>query len=133
MTAEIPSVEKRSADNVRACDPLGVSAVRDIEANVRPVQGNLSERFRLVSQKEVLARQHRADRHESVGLMIGQRAEQHRVDDAEDRAVGANAKRQRQDSNGREGWIPFQGDQAVAHVPRQIFDPGQPPLVVQCL
>src|SRR5262245_15860545 len=41
----------------------------------------------------------RKDRHEPVGVLIGQRPEEHGMDDAEHRRVGANAQRQRERDN----------------------------------
>ena len=59
----------------------------------------------MVPRNRVLACQHVAGRDEPVGLMVGQWPQQHRVDDAEDRGVGADTERQRQHRDRREGGI----------------------------
>ena len=63
--------------------------------------------------------------------MVGQGLQQHRVDHAEDRGVGADAERQRQHRHGREGGIARQREQRVAQIARQVLEPGPPGLVVQ--
>ena len=58
--------------------------------------------------------------HERVGLRVGERTQQHAVDDAEDRAAGADAERQRQDGDDREARSPRQLAQRVAGVAQYV-------------
>ena len=54
--------------------------------------------------------------HQSAGLLERKRAEQQRIDHAEDGAVGADAERERDDGDQREAGILQQRAQAVAQV-----------------
>src|ERR1700751_5471533 len=56
------------------------------------------------------------ERHQPIGIRIGQRVEQHRVHDGEDGGVGADAKRQRENRNRGEAWRPAQLAQSVAKI-----------------
>ena len=51
-----------------------------------------------------------------VAALVGQRLEEHAVDDAEDRGVGADAERHRQDDDEREAWRLEERACPVAHV-----------------
>ena len=62
------------------------------------------------------------DAHEAVGIRIGKRPQQHAVDDAEDRAIGADAERQRQHHHYCEAGILAQHAPRVAQVAPEIFD-----------
>ena len=59
----------------------------------------------------------RAERDELVGPVVRQRPQQHRVDHAEDRGVGADAERQRQHGDEREGGAPRQSADRESKVP----------------
>src|SRR4029079_12423133 len=54
--------------------------------------------------------------HQLLGTAKRQRREDHGVDDREQRAVGADAERQRQDGHGRKGAVTPRGAQRVAKV-----------------
>ena len=56
------------------------------------------------------------DRHELVGLLDWKRAETERVDELENRRVGAGAERQGQDRHERECRVPSKDPHAVAEV-----------------
>ena len=56
------------------------------------------------------------DRDQPVGVAVRQGAEQHAVDDAEDRAVGADAQRERERRDEREARRLAQGAEGVAQV-----------------
>ena len=66
---------------------------------------------------------------ERLGLHERGVAEEHRVDDAEDRCVGADADRERQHGHRREARMAAQRAQAVADVAREILDWGGTELV----
>ena len=65
------------------------------------------------------------DLHEAIGVVIRQRPQQHRADDAEDRRVGANPQRQRENRDRRESGSPPQGPEPVDHIEPQVVDPGE--------
>ena len=56
------------------------------------------------------------DRHQALRPLDRERREEERIDDAEDRGVGADAERQRQDRDGGEAWRPQQRAHRVAKV-----------------
>ena len=58
--------------------------------------------------------------HELVGMRIGERTEEHAVDDAEDGAAGADAERQRQDGHDREARGPGELTDGVARVAHEV-------------
>src|SRR6185369_16526419 len=62
------------------------------------------------------------EQHEAVRLLDRQPSEQHRVDDAEQRRVGADAERERDDGDGGEARRLAHHAQAVAHVLRELLD-----------
>jgi hypothetical protein len=71
--------------------------------------------------------------HELLWRAHGQRAQDERVDHAEDRRVGADADRQRQDHDDREGTVSRETAQRMPRVTAEIREPGQPPLIPQRL
>jgi len=73
------------------------------------------------------------DEHQPVGVGVGQRAEQHRADDAEDGDGRPDAERQREDGGGRESGIPPQAADRVAHVVQDRLDGGADPRVAHPL
>jgi hypothetical protein len=62
------------------------------------------------------------DHHQAVGLGEGQWAQQDPVEHAEDRGIGANAERQRQQRRQRERRIARQRASRVARVPDQVIE-----------
>ena len=62
------------------------------------------------------------DQHEIVGAREGQRPQQHGVDDAEDRGVGADADRNRQDREQKKARRPPEGARGVAEILQQPVD-----------
>ena len=66
---------------------------------------------------------------ERVAVRVGQRLEQHAVDDAEDRRVGADAERHRHDDDEGEAGVAAKGADPVAHVLRDRFDDARQPRV----
>ena len=66
---------------------------------------------------------------EPVAVAVGQRLEQHAADDAEDRRVGADAERQREDDDGGEAGAVSQRAQRVPEIGRDALEPGQSALV----
>ena len=73
------------------------------------------------------------DRHQSVGLGVGQRPEQHRVDEAEDRRVRADSDPQREDDDQAEARVPPEAPQGVLHVADDRLEHGKPRLVPERL
>ena len=59
--------------------------------------------------------------HDRLGVRIRQRPEQHPVDDAEHRRVGADAERQRRQHRQGEGALPGERARRVADVPKNSF------------
>ena len=68
-----------------------------------------------------------ADHDEPIGIRVRQRAQQHGVEDAEDRGVRADAERQRHERDRREAGRAPQQPRGVAHVARQIDDQATAP------
>ena len=68
------------------------------------------------------------DAHEAVGLRKRQRLEQHAVHDAEDRRVGADAERERDDRGEREGRRRAELSRGVADVVPEVVHEVAPPL-----
>ena len=56
------------------------------------------------------------DRDEPVRLPVHERLQQHRVDDAEDRRVGANAEAERENHDGRKGGALEEAAERVAKI-----------------
>ena len=68
------------------------------------------------------------DRHELLGIFVRQRAQQNGVNDAEDRAVRANAECESENRNRGEGRIFRQHPQAVTHILSKVSDHVAPSL-----
>ena len=66
---------------------------------------------------------------ERLTIRVGQRLEQHAVDDAEDGRVGANAERHRHDDDHGETGIAAKGPDPVPHVLRDRFGDAREPRV----
>jgi hypothetical protein len=71
--------------------------------------------------------------HNAVGFGIRERAQEHAVDDAENRRVGADADRQREDRHRGEAGMTAQRAQAVADVAREMLDGAGAELVPRSL
>ena len=71
----------------------------------------------------VVGRRRLPDADDPLGIGIGERLEQHGVDEAEHRCVGADADRQHADGDDREDRIAPQQEQAVAYILAQRFYP----------
>jgi hypothetical protein len=109
----------RVEDEARAVEPdqglersalvADVLEVRDGEAHLRDLFGPFGEE------------------HEPVRLLVGKRAQQHRVDHAEDRGVGADAQGQGQDGHGGESGAARQHASPVTDVlPPGLHAPSTP-------
>ena len=72
-------------------------------------------------------------RDDPAGLWIGQRFQERRVDEAEDRCVCADAERDRRNRDGREPRAPPEKTQRVAHVLPPAFEDPQPARVAALL
>src|SRR5882672_2682697 len=70
-----------------------------------------------------VARVRRANDYQPLRFGIRQRPEQHRIDDTENRSVGADSQRQRQYRNQCEARILRQHSCAVAQVLPYVFEP----------
>jgi hypothetical protein len=73
------------------------------------------------------------DPNESPRVVVWQWTEQYRVDDAEDRAVGANAKGQGCQGDRCESRLPRQASKRVADVLQQMVEDGEAALVTALL
>ena len=69
--------------------------------------------------------------HQSLGLRIGQRPQQHSIHQAENRGVRADAQRQSQRRNHCEPRIFPQRARGIAQILQQIFQPRPRPLIVR--
>ena len=127
LHAEHPEEVRRDP---HAADPFGF-AVRDQRRDPRPDERHVLERVAALAPVEerrvadVAGRSGRAalaDRDEPIGIRVRQRAEQHGVEDAEDRGVRADAERQRHERDGREAGRTPKQPRGVADVSRQIDD-----------
>ena len=88
--------------------------------------GNADSTRSLRSSGRRLSRRRRHDQtNELAGILVRQRLEQQRMDDAEDGRVGADAERQRQDGHGGEARCAAQRSHRVVHVPPGIIQPPQ--------
>ena len=107
-----PSV---GSSDAAACRPMSCSGsprpvhVKALKAEQRQVAEHLLARCHLevarmgeADARELLRLVRRAQPDEAIGLAIGERAQEHRVDDAEERHVGADAERQAEHGHQRE-------------------------------
>jgi hypothetical protein len=67
------------------------------------------------------------DRDQALGLQVGKRADQHRVHDAEDGGVAADAERESDHSHGREAGAADEHARAVPEIAEQRFHGRSPP------
>jgi len=58
-----------------------------------------------------------------IAVGVGQRPQQHRVDDAEDRGIGADAKRQCQNDDGSEARYSAERAHRIADIPAGVIQP----------
>ena len=119
--AERLEQRRRSGHGVHAFGRIALAQVD----RVRPIRANLGVRPRPLAQLEVLRRRDpelvepeagelARDHHELAGLRVGERFEDDAVDDAEDRAIGADAQRERQDGEECEARRSRQASHGVA-------------------
>src|SRR5262245_47879297 len=73
------------------------------------------------------------NQHQAIRLGVGQRAEQHAVNHAENRRVGADTQSQRDDGSQCEAWFLRQHSKAIAEVLPEIFEPSHAPRVATTL
>ncbi len=73
------------------------------------------------------------DANQPIGMRVGQRPQEQRVDDAENCRVGADAEREGRDDHERERWIPPEAPQRVTGVLPQVIEPDQPARLVEAL
>ena len=138
---EDAAADRRSAERLEevrgdggAANPLGLAgAVRDREL-VLAVGGDRPQHPAAVPEAHVQRvgpgddrqpplRLRAPEAHEAIGIRERQRPQQHRVDDAEDRDVGADADGQREERHHGEGGARAQGPHAVADVAPQAQEP----------
>ena len=133
---ECPAQRQRSAKNVqrrdsdrRGTDPLRVSRC---SRNIDGARGHGRERhraalFRVVQELRVREARRRAsvppvpDRDETLGLSIRQGTQQHRIHDTEDRRVGANPERERNDGDRHEPNVPSHATKGVCDVLAELI------------
>ena len=81
----------------------------------------LDVRIRQLKSHRAFGARHRAvDEQQAVGFFIGQRPQQQAVDDAEDRSVGPDPERQRDDRNQRKAGRCQEQPHGVTHVSNHI-------------
>ena len=134
LGAKAAPVRRRDAQRLEevggrddAGDPLHLAAVRaEVEERLR-VGRHALEGLALACRVAVVRRRHDvavlADArdavphdHQAIGFAVRQRPQQHRVDDAEDGRVDADAERQRRDGDEGEAGLAQQRADAVAEV-----------------
>ena len=116
-------VEER-AGHERADEPLRLVDAREVHALRKPQRHRLERVALLLNLLELLVRQQPArkrrrlseHRHETVGVRVRQRPQEHGVDDAEHGGVGADAKGERKDGDEREGRTPPPEPKRIANV-----------------
>ena len=79
---------------------------REIAEHLLPLLHFEESRIREPDADEVVFLVGGRESHQSIGLVIGQRPQEHGVDDAEERDVGADAERERADDHGGERALP---------------------------
>ena len=104
---------------------VAVAAGHHHAADVRRKAGDLLERpaarvpvehVRRRCEASRVASQRLPDRDQPIGVGVGQRPQQRRVDQREDRAVGADAERQRRHRDRREHWRRAQLPERELHI-----------------
>ncbi len=129
----VPAVTARASDPLRLPTPgdRNLRAIPRPDVFEHPLVVAIGEirRGTLIHDGEVQARPAVIQADEPLRLVEGQRLQQHAVDHAEDRGVGADADRQREKGHGAERRAAPQRAQRVAEVARQAGEPRQPSLV----
>ncbi len=128
----------------RAVDDAGVHHARFAESDHREVNGRELAKGadRRRARSEILNLRNRkrhvlgidprcalADVNQAGFIAIHQRPKQHAADDAEDRGIGADAERKRDDNGGRQTLGAKKGPQADAHVLAESGDGVEPAAV----
>ena len=103
-----------NAESAALVERLAVEEVRERQPIV--VVGH-----RRAGALDARARKRVVEKDEAVGFGIRQRPQQHGADDGEDRGVGADAERQRQDGGQREGAILAEQPEREAEILNQSF------------
>ena len=128
-----PSMRKKFADTrmpatvgspfaIGSASRIGSRPFREAAAAAAPV-----EEGRVTDVAGLAVRPPLADRCTSrSGVGIGQRSQQHGVHDAEDRGVGADAERQRDQRDGREARRADEQARGVAYVTQQVGSRREP-------
>ncbi len=120
------------AGHCRGADALGLVAAGQVRArfgiaaNARRARRVLAVAHDLLPRQpgETAPRRRVPDHRELLGLGIRQRAEHHRLDQAEDRGVGANPQRERRDRRDREPGRLHQHAEPVTQVVEKLVDDG---------
>ena len=90
------------------------------------------EKIRAGHRRVAELRHARVELHEPVGLRVRQRPQQHRVDDAEHRGIGADAERQRDDRDGGESRRLPEVPRTEGQILKQGFDRSPPVSATTC-
>ena len=121
-----------SRGNLFRCAVRGKTRVKRI------IRADALERARLLPDARHLGKGNReavdaalhvvsSNRNELIGIFIRQRKKQHGVNDGENRGVGADAQRKREDSDNGEAGILPQHARAETQILQQGFDHGESP------
>ena len=129
-------LDAEDAEEVRrdhaGVDAIGLAALQQVEIHLVEFDQRL-ELGRLVAVGEVFLDRHAgvgaaderrrlADQHQPIAVGVGQRLQEHAVDDAEDRGVRADPEPERQDREQREAAVLEQRAHAEAQVVQQLVD-----------
>ncbi len=115
-------------------DAIGLAAVDQIEVHLVVLDQAVEDVGGALAVVEVLGDGHAGvappgqrrrllDHHQPVAVLIGQRLQQHAVDDAEDGGVGADAEAERQHRQQRVAGMAQQRPRAVLQIRQQRFEP----------
>ena len=111
-------------------DPLGFPRAGQVAAPgavrgdpfERAVAVAIVQEVRQIQRVLAVVRAPQRDGDQPIGFAERQRAQEHRVDDAEDRGDGAGAERQGEDGDGREAALRSQQPQAIRQVLSEIAE-----------
>ncbi len=113
--------------------PLALGEERGPGEDLLPIAQDLILRVRpdhfLEDARRIAIGHEQVHEHQLAGIAKRQRADQHRVDEREDREVRADAECQREHRGCREAGAAPQRAQAVAQIAPEILQPAQPLLV----
>ena len=95
---------------------------REVAEHLLPLLHFEESRIREPDAGEVLSLVGGREPHQSIGLVIGQRPQEHGVDNAEERDIGADGQRERADDHSGEHALPGEEPKRVANVAAKVIE-----------